>query len=137
MEGSTGTLFNHQYPNGVGVIVQNVDRANGEITFYTTNRPDGHDEIILNRENEEFIRNDGQLQAIRELYYVEWEIKMENQPNTPLSSLPPGSPRGNNSNDDTIGNVSGKNSVNGGKRKSKSRARKSRSRKVKKTRGRK
>lgn len=118
MEGRAGTLFNHAHPNGIRVTVQEVDPENQSITFYMD--PDG-DELNLNLSNEQPVRNDDELQANRDKYFVEWEHNMENEPESPISTIPSGSQN---------------NGPHGGKRKRRTtRVRKTRRlRKVKKTR---
>lgn len=141
MEGSSGKLFNHDHANGIRVTVQNVDRANGNITFYMD--PDG-DELNLNRNNEQGVRNDEQLQANHDQYFVDWDIQLENNPPSPVSTLPPGSPgvNSNISNNESINNANNNSNNNnnngahgvGGKRKRKSKSRARKTRKSKKTR---
>ena len=138
MEGSTGTLFNHDHPNGVGVTVQEVNRENQDITFYMD--PDG-DELNLKRNNEQQVRNDEELQANHDKYFVDWIIHMENEP--PNAVNIPGEPEGNNPNVSNNDNDNNDNPYNNGaahgiggrRKKRKTRMRKTRRlRKAKKTR---
>ena len=121
MEGSTGILFNHAHPNGIGVTVQHVDPESQIITFYM--EPDA-EEIEVNRDNEQSVRNDAELQENHDKYFVDWNVKMDSQSE---STLPPGGPIGN-----SIMPNNGSPPAGGKRKKRKTRMR--RTRRVKKTR---
>ena len=128
-------MFNHDHPNGVGVTVQEVNRENNDITFYMD--PDG-DELNLNRNNEQQVRNDEELQANHDKYFVDWIIHMENEP--PNAVNMPGEPERNNPNvsnneHNNPQNNGAAHGIGGRRKKRKTRMRKTRRlRKAKKTR---
>lgn len=82
MEGSTGKLFNHQYPDGINIIVININHDDNKITFRTTDNP--VIEFVLSLDNKRDVKNLEELNQDHKKFYIEWEIEIQNDPFTPL-----------------------------------------------------
>ena len=124
MEGSTGKLFNRNYQHGVNVIVTNVNVEDDKITFRTTNNLDPIEEFSFYGNDQQDVKNEAELNADEKKYFIEWEIKIEqNDPAIPIpGNLVP-----------NIGNVRNSNYPVGGRYKIRNMRKNKRTKKSKKT----
>ena len=124
MEGSIGKLFNRNYQHGVNVIVTNVNVEDGKITFRTTNNLDPIEEFSFYGNDQQDVKNEAELNADEKKYFIEWEIKIEqNDPAIPVpGNLVP-----------NIGNVGNSNYPVGGRYKIRNMRKNKKTKKTKKT----